>query len=171
MLWWPRGVGWGWDERKILEGGDVYKHIADSLHCTAETNTILQNEYANKKFFEEIMSWAGKAIPSPRVWTKGICVVEKRGTTLGSCKGLLIAFCVPALELASCILLQSHHPLCSMQVGITIPISWSWRVICRRSHGWFLGELEFDSDSTFGNHQGPLRGKHSICWFGEVLQK
>ena len=26
---------------KVQEGGDIYIHIADSLHCTAETNTTL----------------------------------------------------------------------------------------------------------------------------------
>ena len=34
----------GWDEEggmEVQEGGDICIHIADSLHCTAETNTIL----------------------------------------------------------------------------------------------------------------------------------
>ena len=36
----------GWDggevgEREVQEGGDIDIHIADSLHCTAETNTTL----------------------------------------------------------------------------------------------------------------------------------
>ena len=35
----------GWDEaggsREVQEGGDTHTHIADSLHCTAETNTKL----------------------------------------------------------------------------------------------------------------------------------
>ena len=35
----------GWDEgvggREIQEGGDICIRTADSLHCTAETNTIL----------------------------------------------------------------------------------------------------------------------------------
>ena len=41
-LWWPRGVDGqeggdnGWE---VQEGEDI--HIADSLHCTAETNTTL----------------------------------------------------------------------------------------------------------------------------------
>ena len=35
--------GWDglWGGREIQEGGDIGIHIADSLHCTAETNTIL----------------------------------------------------------------------------------------------------------------------------------
>ena len=34
--------GWdGGDGRKVQEGGDIGIHIADSLHCTAETNTTL----------------------------------------------------------------------------------------------------------------------------------
>ena len=35
----------GWDGvvdgREVQEGGDIGIHIADSLHCTAETNTTL----------------------------------------------------------------------------------------------------------------------------------
>ena len=35
----------GWDgeggRREVQEGGDIGIHIADSLHCTAETNTTL----------------------------------------------------------------------------------------------------------------------------------
>ena len=34
----------GWDRedgREVQEGGDIGIHIADSLHCTAETNIIL----------------------------------------------------------------------------------------------------------------------------------
>ena len=30
--------GWGWE---VQEGGDICIHIADSLPCTAETNTTL----------------------------------------------------------------------------------------------------------------------------------
>ena len=29
-------------------GGDVCMHIADSLHCTAETNNIVKQLYSNK---------------------------------------------------------------------------------------------------------------------------
>ena len=32
-------MGWGWEGGP--EGGDICIHIADSLHCTAETNTAL----------------------------------------------------------------------------------------------------------------------------------
>ena len=39
-LWCPRGVGRGGrGRRETLEGGDICTHIADSLCCTAETNT------------------------------------------------------------------------------------------------------------------------------------
>ena len=34
----------GWDAgegREVQEGGDIGIHIADSLHCTAESNTTL----------------------------------------------------------------------------------------------------------------------------------
>ena len=35
--------GWdGGDGREVQEGGDIGIHIADSLHCTAETNTTLK---------------------------------------------------------------------------------------------------------------------------------
>ena len=37
MLW----VEWGWDGTEVQEGEDICIHIADSLHCTAETNTTL----------------------------------------------------------------------------------------------------------------------------------
>ena len=33
---WGGGSG-----REVQEGGDICIHIADSLHCTAETNTTL----------------------------------------------------------------------------------------------------------------------------------
>ena len=31
----------GWGGREVQEGGDRCIHMADSLHCTAETNTTL----------------------------------------------------------------------------------------------------------------------------------
>ena len=31
----------GWSEREVQEGADIGIHIADSLHCTEETNTTL----------------------------------------------------------------------------------------------------------------------------------
>ena len=35
----------GWDgeggRKEVQEGGDICIHVADSLHCTAETNTTL----------------------------------------------------------------------------------------------------------------------------------
>ena len=36
-LWWPKGVG----GKEVQEGGHKYIPKADSLYCTAETNTIL----------------------------------------------------------------------------------------------------------------------------------
>ena len=36
--------------KKVWEEGDICIHIADSLHCTAETNTI---PYSNKIFFND----------------------------------------------------------------------------------------------------------------------
>ena len=38
MLWGKLEVGWGTDGRGIQEGEDICTHMADSLHCTAETN-------------------------------------------------------------------------------------------------------------------------------------
>ena len=35
---WDGGVAGG---REVQEGGDICIHTADSLHCTAETNTTL----------------------------------------------------------------------------------------------------------------------------------
>ena len=41
-LWWPRWVGWGGGGgREVQKGGDIGIHTADSLRCTAETNTTL----------------------------------------------------------------------------------------------------------------------------------
>ena len=37
---WKQGIG-----RDVQEGGDVCIHIADTLCCTAETNTTLQSNY------------------------------------------------------------------------------------------------------------------------------
>ena len=33
----------------VREGRDICIHIADSLHCTAETNTALQSNYTSIK--------------------------------------------------------------------------------------------------------------------------
>ena len=35
------GVGRGQRERETQEGGDIHLHVADSLCCTAETNSTL----------------------------------------------------------------------------------------------------------------------------------
>jgi len=35
----------GGGEREVQEGGDLCIHTADSLHCTAETNTALPSNY------------------------------------------------------------------------------------------------------------------------------
>ena len=39
----PRGVGWrGWEGGSRRRGyGDICMHMADSLCCTTETNTVL----------------------------------------------------------------------------------------------------------------------------------
>ena len=37
--------GMGISGREGYEGGDICIHIADSLRCTAETNTALENNY------------------------------------------------------------------------------------------------------------------------------
>ena len=36
-----RWVGWWGDGKEVQEGGDICIHVADSLCCTAETNTAL----------------------------------------------------------------------------------------------------------------------------------
>ena len=36
-----RGVRWGSAEREVKDGGDVCVHVADLLHCAAETNRTL----------------------------------------------------------------------------------------------------------------------------------
>ena len=43
-------VGMGWGRREDQEGGDTCIHIADSLHCTAETNTTLSSNYIPTKY-------------------------------------------------------------------------------------------------------------------------
>ena len=46
------GVG---DEREVQEGEDICIHIADSLHCTAETNNTVKQLYSNKKkYWKEV---------------------------------------------------------------------------------------------------------------------
>ena len=56
-LWWPRGVGWG-AGREVQEGKDICTHIADSLHCTAETNATLKSNYTSiKKNSIGIIHW------------------------------------------------------------------------------------------------------------------
>ena len=42
------GVG----EREAQGVGDICTHIADSFHCTADTNTITKQLYSNKKLNE-----------------------------------------------------------------------------------------------------------------------
>ena len=47
----------GWDgvgEREVQEGGDIDIHIADSLHCTAETNNTVKQFYSNKKNLKRV---------------------------------------------------------------------------------------------------------------------
>ena len=36
---------WDGGAREVQEGEDICIHIADSLHCTAETNTLLECNY------------------------------------------------------------------------------------------------------------------------------
>lgn len=40
---------WGWDGRQASEEGDIFMYMftymAESLHCTAETNTIREGSY------------------------------------------------------------------------------------------------------------------------------
>ena len=48
----------GWGGREVQEGGDVCIHIADSLHCTAETNNIVKQFYSN--FFLNIYIYVYK---------------------------------------------------------------------------------------------------------------
>ena len=49
-LWWPRGVGQGgWEGGSRGRGyGNMCMHIADSLWCTTETNSIVKQLYSNK---------------------------------------------------------------------------------------------------------------------------
>ena len=47
--------GWDGGGRKEQEGGNICTHRADSLHCTAETNTTwLSNYTPRKKFFKQL---------------------------------------------------------------------------------------------------------------------
>ena len=41
VVTWIGGMGVGWSGKEVQEGGDICIHIADSLCCTAETNTTL----------------------------------------------------------------------------------------------------------------------------------
>ena len=53
------GGGGGGGRREVQDGGDICGrgdiHIADSLHCTAETNTTLQSNYTPIK--KKIHQW------------------------------------------------------------------------------------------------------------------
>ena len=44
-----KGCDGGWDGRETEEGGDMCIHTANSLHCTAETNTILESNYTQTR--------------------------------------------------------------------------------------------------------------------------
>ena len=46
-LWWRDWWDEGWGRRELQEGGDICMHIADSLHCKAETN--VEQLHSNKK--------------------------------------------------------------------------------------------------------------------------
>ena len=37
--------GMGGSRWKVQEGGDIFTHIANLLHCTIETNTVLKSNY------------------------------------------------------------------------------------------------------------------------------
>ena len=50
LVTWMGGMQVG--GRKVQEGGVVYTQIDDSLHCTAETNTILQSNYTSIKMLK-----------------------------------------------------------------------------------------------------------------------
>ena len=57
MLWDDlEGWGAGGDRREVLEGGDIYTHIAGLLCCTTETNTTLANIYTPIKQ-NNIINW------------------------------------------------------------------------------------------------------------------
>ena len=45
--WWLQGAMRG--GREVQEQGDICRHTADSLHCTAENNSIVKQLYSNKK--------------------------------------------------------------------------------------------------------------------------
>ena len=45
--------GWGGGGREAQEVGDRCIHIADSLHCTAETNTPLESNYTPIKMLRK----------------------------------------------------------------------------------------------------------------------
>ena len=51
----------------IQEGENAYIHTADSLHCTAETNTTLQSNYIPInfffKFFEKDLREESEVVP------------------------------------------------------------------------------------------------------------
>ena len=50
----------GWDGgggKETQEGGDVGIHIADSLHCTTETNTTLYSNFTPIKKKDKTYLW------------------------------------------------------------------------------------------------------------------
>ena len=54
-LWWPRWLGWGWGCEGGQRGGGGYLYTYNWLiHCIAETNTILESNYTQIKFFSDL---------------------------------------------------------------------------------------------------------------------
>ena len=63
----------GGDGKEVQEGGDVCIYMADSLHCTAETNTTFQSKYSPIKRKRNKL----RERKQREVWGKRGCVTYK----------------------------------------------------------------------------------------------
>ena len=48
--------------REVQEGGDVFIHKADSLHCTEDTHNTVKQIYSNKKKDKIVLEFLTTAI-------------------------------------------------------------------------------------------------------------
>ena len=103
-LWWPRWLGWGWgcEGGQRGEGGYFYTYNW-LIHCIAETNTILESNYTQIKFFSDLLfilypaDFPDSMMSSHTLLISvfGFFVYLQTVTILCSCSSLVISFSFP----------------------------------------------------------------------------